>query len=190
MWFLRKKKTAKTLELHAQPLKKYVSESIAFYKKKQQMQAQADKGIRYSLRDTSDDSGVRYSLRDTSDRSTYLEWEKTQKTYTSFSSSVRKYIERQQLTNREFYRRADLDRKLFSKLYNDFSYKPSRNTAIKCCLALHLNEEEADGLLKEAGFAFSVGNSFDLAIRYCIIHKLYNLDDVNALLESLEEQTL
>ena len=47
MWFLRKKKTAKTLELHAQPLKKYVSESIALYKKKQQMQAQADKGIRY-----------------------------------------------------------------------------------------------------------------------------------------------
>lgn len=206
MWFLRKKNSSEAVAAHSAALKAYIEKSLELYRKAQRerlaeearrrreqeqaAQNRADSGIRYSSRDIFDDADIKYSRRGIFDVQSYQSWEKTQKSFVTFSAKIRRLIEQRNLTNREFYRRADIDRKLFSKLYNDFTYQPSKNTAIRCCLALHLNEAESIDLLKSAGFAFSDNSPFDLAIRYCIIHGVYDIGEVNGLLDAMEIVTL
>lgn len=211
MWFWKRKASKETVRVHAGLLSKYIQESIAHFQKEQEARiaaerkereariaaerkererrAAANSDIRYSRR-VADDPDIKYSRRDTVDVRSYMNWEKSQKTYKSFSKSVLENIEKRQITNKAFYRLAGIDRKLFSKLSTDFSYQPSKNTAIRCCLALHLNEIEAVELMKIAGYAFSDNNPLDLAIRYCIIHGIYDLDCVNGLLDEMEIRTL
>lgn len=125
---------------------------------------------------------IKYSLRTPDVSADYYDWEKSQRSYESFSAHVLSIMDKKNLSSTEFYSRAGFDRKLFSKLKTDYTYQPAKITAIQCCLALHLNESEANALLQMAGYAFSNNNPFDLAIRYCIHNQIYKLDEVNELL--------
>lgn len=120
----------------------------------------------------------------------YRAWEKGHGSGNTFSASVLKKIREKGLSYRQFYVGAGIDRKLFSKIKTDFCYQPTKITAIKCCLSLDLSADEADLLLKTAGYALSETISFDLAVRYCISHGITDIDDVNAVLYELEEKTL
>ena len=99
-------------------------------------------------------------------------------------------LEEKKLPATAFYKKAQIDRKLFSKLKTDFCYQPNKATAIKICLGLDLSIEEAEEFLSAAGFSLSKNMQFDLAIRYCFENRYTNVDDVNSVLYYLDEKTL
>jgi hypothetical protein len=81
------------------------------------------------------------------------------------------------------YKRALMDRKLFSKILSDPSYKPSKKIVCTLTLALHLDQKESKTFIKRAGYILTSGSIFDLTIRYCIENKIYDLYQVQILLE-------
>jgi len=81
------------------------------------------------------------------------------------------------------YKRALMDRKLFSKLVSDRGYKPSKKMVCRLALALHLDAKESKTFIKRAGFILTSGSIFDLTIRYCIEHNIFDIYQVEALLE-------
>ena len=83
----------------------------------------------------------------------------------------------------EIYKRAGLDRRLFSKMRSDSMYAPSKKTVIVLCLSLELSREDADLLLSSAGYSFSRASGSDLAIAFCIEGGIYNLRDINEVLD-------
>ncbi len=88
------------------------------------------------------------------------------------------------------YKRANLDRKLFAKIRKDENYKPSRKTAAALALALRLSLDDAADLLSRAGIALSPSSSFDLILRYCFEHGIYDIMEVNAILFEFDQETL
>lgn len=100
-----------------------------------------------------------------------------------FAQRLWKLIKEKEISNVEVYKRANLDRRLFSKIRKEKSYKPSKNTAIALAIALELDEEEFDDLLKRAGFALSGANKGDVIIRYFVGHKQYDIYTINEVLE-------
>ena len=100
----------------------------------------------------------------------------------SFQECLLRMIDERGLTDAQVYKRANLDRKLFSKIRCNPNYSPSRRTVIALAIALELNMDEAVDLLRRAGMALSPGNKFDLIISYCIQNEIYDIYRVNALL--------
>lgn len=131
-------------------------------------------------------SDIRYSI----DVDDYTDWERENAEYKSFSQSVLEGMNEKGLTPIQFYKKAHIDRKLFSKLKTDYCYKPNKTTAIKLCFALDLSLDDAEELLKKAGYALSKSDPFDLAIRYCFVSGITDIDIVNEILTRLEEKTI
>ncbi len=86
--------------------------------------------------------------------------------------------------------KANLDKNYFQKFRDSKSFHPSKSDAIALSMALHLNIEETRLLLKSAEYALSNSSKTDLAIRYCIENQIYNLDDLNTILDKLYETNL
>ncbi|UFU00271.1 hypothetical protein KO561_04780 [Radiobacillus kanasensis] len=81
------------------------------------------------------------------------------------------------------YKRAGIDRRLFSKIRSNRDYKTSKHTAVALAIALQLNRQEFKKLLEAAGFTLSHNDTFDLVIQFCLENKIYDMDDVNQALE-------
>lgn len=88
----------------------------------------------------------------------------------------------------EVYKKADIDRKLFSKLRTKPDYHPNKNTLIKLCLSMNLNSEETDDVLKAAGYSLSSSLKSDLIIKYCFQKKIYDIITVNQILDHFGEK--
>lgn len=101
----------------------------------------------------------------------------------SFAKCLWKYVQDKGFSDVEVYKRANLDRRLFSKIRNDKTYKPSKNTAMALVIGLELNMEEADDFLKQAGFALANCNKEDVIIKYFIEHQKYDIFLINEVLE-------
>ncbi len=108
----------------------------------------------------------------------------------SFADKLWKLIKEKNKTEVEVYKKAHLDRRLFSKIRSDKNYNPSRNTAIALAISLELDENETVDLLSRAGYAFSVGNKSDIIILYFIEHKQYDIFVINEVLEHYGLPTL
>lgn len=108
----------------------------------------------------------------------------------SFSEMLLRMIDEKGLKDSDVYKRANIDRRLFSKIRADEDYVPSRKTAISFCLALQLELEEAKKLLATAGYTLSASSRFDLIIMYLIETKEYNIHFANIVLDDYGEGTL
>lgn len=108
----------------------------------------------------------------------------------SFSEMLLRLIDEKHLKDSDVYKRANIDRRLFSKLRGDKDYVPSKKTAISFCLALQLDVDEAKRLLATAGYALSTSSRFDLIIMYLIERREYNIQFVNLVLDDYGEGTL
>jgi len=160
--------------------------------------------VLYSVRGGTDD--VRYSARGCyddvfSEKSSYLidryginvralQNELNSVLSRTFAETLADHIQNKALRDTEVYKAAQIDRRLFSKIMSDRSYKPSRDTAIALAFALELTADQAKDLLSRAGHALSHSSARDVIIEYFFVNGIYNLNDVNDVLYTLGQKTL
>jgi len=100
------------------------------------------------------------------------------------------FIDKKGCKDSEVYKKAGLDRRLFSKIRSNPEYKPSKNTVTALALALELNKKETDKLLSSAGYSLSDSETSDLVIQFCIERKIYEIDQVNYALDYFSQKPL
>ena len=113
-----------------------------------------------------------------------------------FAETVLKKIDEKGLTDPQCYTRANLSRAVFNKLKQSAlfpekcSYSPSKSTALALAIALELSLDDANDLLKKAGFAISHSNKRDIIVEYFLVHQIYDIFAINEVLFRFQQPPL
>lgn len=104
-----------------------------------------------------------------------------------FSETLLQLIDRAGKKDSEIYKKANVDRKLFSKIRNNIDYKPSKTTALAFAFALELGLDETKDFISRAGFALSHSNKFDVIVEYFLVNQNYNVFELNEVLFAFDQ---
>lgn len=104
----------------------------------------------------------------------------------TFSQCLLRLIDESGEKDAAIYKRANVDRRLFSKIRSNIYYQPGKSTVLAFCLALRLSVADSEMLLHKAGYALTHTSRFDLAVEYCLQHQIYDVHQVNIALFELD----
>ena len=107
-----------------------------------------------------------------------------------FSETLLQLIDQTGKKDSEIYKKANIDRKLFSKIRKNKYYKPSKSTALAFAIALELDWEGTKDLVGRAGFALTHSSQFDIIVEYFIKQKLYDINQINVTLFDFDQPLL
>ena len=108
----------------------------------------------------------------------------------SFHDMLFLRIDMSGMTDVEVYKRANIDRKLFSKIRSNPAYHPRKNTVLALAIALKLNLDDTIDLLARAEYALSPGSKGDLIVKYFIERGIYDIMTINFALDEYGQQIL
>ena len=100
----------------------------------------------------------------------------------TFQEMLLRMIDEKGYLDTEVYKKANIDRKLFSKIRSNRNYHPKKETILAISFSLELTKDETEDLLRRAGYALSPSSKMDLIVSYCLDREIYDLIDVNSLL--------
>lgn len=104
-----------------------------------------------------------------------------------FSETLLQLIDRTGKKDSEIYKKANVDRKLFSKIRNNMDYRPSKTTALAFAFALELDVDETKDFISRAGFALSHSSKFDVIVEYFLVNGNYNVIELNEVLFAFDQ---
>lgn len=104
-----------------------------------------------------------------------------------FSETLLQFIDRTGKKDSEIYKKANVDRKLFSKIRNNMDYKPSKATALAFAFALELDVDETKDFIGRAGFALSRSSKFDVIVEYFLVNRNYDIFELNEVLFAFDQ---
>ena len=116
--------------------------------------------------------------------------ERLKKKGATFQESLFRIIDCKGLKDSDVYKKANIDRRLFSKIKSNIDYKPSKQTVLAFAIALELNLDETLDLLGRAGMTLSKSNEFDIILEYCIDNRITNIMDINCILFDYDQPLL
>jgi len=135
------------------------------------------------------DPDVRYSLKADFILPVITDWDLAEVGH-SFADTLNLCLSRKKMSSVVFYKKAHIDRKLFSSMFSKKDYCPKKETAVACCLALELSIDETQRVLETAGYVLSDSKRWDMIIKNCINSKYFDIDDVNYILDYFGEKIL
>ena len=101
----------------------------------------------------------------------------------TFSQYLMYLIKEKHMENTEVYKRAIVDKKIFSKIKSNINYHPQKLTALCLCIGAKLNLDEARDLLARAGYALSPCDKTDIIFSYFIENQIYDMIELDIQLE-------
>lgn len=107
-----------------------------------------------------------------------------------FSDTLLKIIDERGMSDPEVYKKANMNRKLFSKIKNNPNYRPAKTTAIALAFALELDLESTRDFIAKAGYALSHSSKFDIIVEYFLVNRNYNLFELNEVLFAFDQATV
>ena len=106
----------------------------------------------------------------------------------NFQNTLMQLIADRKLDNVTVYKKACIDKKFFSKIISNKDYVPKKHTVMALGLALELPLEEYESFLASAGYAFMPSSKFDLIVKFCVMNQIYNLINVDVILDDHGEE--